>query len=74
MKKVVLASLLSAAALIPFAVQPVAFGQAAGGVQMSQEEYAKYQACNTATAPAQMASPCEDYLDRKSTRLNSSHI
>ena len=62
MKKVVLASLLSAAALIPFAVQPVAFGQAAGGVQMSQEEYAKYQACNTATAPAQMASPCEDYL------------
>lgn len=62
MKKVVLASLLSATALIPFAIQPVAFGQAAGDVQMAQEEYAKWQACNTATAPAQMASACEDYL------------
>ena len=63
MKKVVLASLLSATALIPFVVQPAAFGQAAGGgVQMSQEEYAKYQACATATAPAQKASSCEDYL------------
>ena len=64
MKKVVLASLLSATALIPFAVKPV-FAQAAGGgqgVQMSQEEYAKYQTCATATAPAQKASACEDYL------------
>jgi hypothetical protein len=65
MKKVVLASLLSATALIPFAVKP-AFAQAtAGGGQgptMSQEEYAKYQACATATAPAQKATACEDYL------------
>lgn len=63
MKKVVLASLFSATALIPFLVQPTAFAQAAqSGVQMSQEEYAKYQTCNTATAPAQIASGCEDYL------------
>jgi len=62
MKKVVLASLLSATALIPFVVQP-ALGQAAGGgVQMSQEEYAKYNACATATAPAQKTEACEDYL------------
>jgi hypothetical protein len=65
MKKVVLASLLSATALIPFAVKPVFAQATAGGgqgVQMSQEEYAKYQACATATAPAQKASACEDYL------------
>jgi hypothetical protein len=66
MKKVVLASLLSATALIPFAVQPAAFGQAAapggGNVQMSQEEYAKYNACATATAPAAKVTACEDYL------------
>jgi len=63
MKKVVLASLLSATALLPFTVKP-AFGQAAGGgqIQMSQEEYAKYNACATATAPAQKAAACEDYL------------
>lgn len=64
MKKVVLASLLSATALIPFAVKPV-FAQAAGGgqgVQMSQEEFAKYQACTTATAAAAKATACEDYL------------
>lgn len=61
MKKVVLASLLSATALIPFVVNP-AFGQAAqSGVQMSQEEYAKYNACATGTG-AQKASACEDYL------------
>jgi hypothetical protein len=62
MKKVVLASLLSATALIPFAVKPVFAQTAAGGVQMSQEEYAKYQACATATAPAQKITGCEDYL------------
>lgn len=62
MKKVVLASLLSATALIPFVVQPAAFAQAQSGVQMSQEEYAKYNACQTATAPAQKATACEDYL------------
>ena len=63
MKKVVLASLLSATALIPFVVQPVAFGQAAqSNIQMSQEEYAKYNACATATAPAAKVAACEDYL------------
>jgi hypothetical protein len=66
MKKVVLASLLSAAALIPFAAKP-AFSQAApagnaGGVQMSQEEYAKYQAAVNATTPAAKAQAFEDYL------------
>ena len=71
MKKVVLASLLSATALIPFAVKPVFAQATAGGgqgVQMSQEEYAKYQACATATAPAQKASACEDYLKAIRTR------
>jgi hypothetical protein len=63
MKKVVLASLLSATALIlPFAVQP-AFGQAApGGIQMSQEEYAKYNAAVTASTPQAKAQAFEDYL------------
>jgi hypothetical protein len=62
MKKVVLASLLSAAALIPFAAKP-SFGQAAqSNIQMSQEEYAKYNACATATAPAAKIPACEDYL------------
>jgi hypothetical protein len=64
MKKVVLASLLSAAALIPFALQPVAFGQAnaPSGVQMSQEEYAKYNAAVTAATPQAKAQAFEDYL------------
>jgi hypothetical protein len=66
MKKVVLASLLSATALIPFVVQPVAFGQATapggGQIQMSQDEYAKYNAALTATSPAAKAQAFEDYL------------
>ena len=65
MKKVVLASLLSATALIPFAIQPAAYAapaQNAGGVQMSQEEYAKYNAAMTATTPAAKAAAFEDYL------------
>lgn len=63
MKKVVLASLLSATALIPFVVQPVAFGQAAAPqIQMSQDEYAKYNAAMTATTPAAKAQAYEDYL------------
>lgn len=90
MKKVVLASLLSATALMPFAVQPVLgqapagqtpsgqtpsgqtpsgqtpSGQAAapggGQVQMSQEEYAKYNAAVTATTPQAKAQAFEDYL------------
>ncbi len=62
MKKVVLASLLSATALIPFAVKP-SFGQAAqSNIQMSQEEYAKYNAAVTATTPAAKAQAFEDYL------------
>jgi hypothetical protein len=64
MKKVVLASLLSATALISFAVQP-AFGQAApgaSGIQMSQEEYAKYNAAVTAATPQAKAQAFEDYL------------
>ena len=62
MKKVVLASLLSATALIPFAVQPTAFAQATGQIQMSQEEYAKYQAAVNAATPAAKAQAFEDYL------------
>jgi hypothetical protein len=65
MKKVVLASLLSATALFPFAVMP-SFGQAAapggGQIQMSQEEYAKYNAAATATTPQAKAQAFEDYL------------
>jgi hypothetical protein len=63
MKKVVLASLLSATALIPFVVQPAAFGQAATPqIQMSQDEYAKYQAAVNATTPQAKAQAFEDYL------------
>jgi hypothetical protein len=63
MKKVVLASLLSATALIPFVIQPAAIAQAtAPQVQMSQEEYAKYNAAATATTPAAKAAAFEEYL------------
>lgn len=64
MKKVVLASLLATAALAPCAfIQPLV-AQAAGGgqIQMSQEEYAKYNTCATATVPAAKATACEAYL------------
>lgn len=65
MKKVVLASLLSATALLPFTLKP-AFGQAAapggGQIQMSQEEYAKYNAAVTAATPQAKAAAFEDYL------------
>jgi hypothetical protein len=64
MKKVVLASLLSATALIPFAAKPM-FAQAAGNgsqIQMSQDEYAKYNAAVTATTPQAKAQAFEDYL------------
>jgi len=63
MKKVVLASLLSATALLPFTVKP-AHGQAPGGgqIQMSQEEYAKYNAAVTASTPQAKAAAFEDYL------------
>lgn len=65
MKKVVLASLLSATALMPFALVNKASAQAAPGggqIQMSQEEYAKYNAAATATTPAAKAAAFEDYL------------
>jgi hypothetical protein len=65
MKKVVLASLLSATALIPFALTNSVRAQAAPGggqIQMSQEEYAKYNAAATATTPAAKAAAFEDYL------------
>jgi hypothetical protein len=62
MKKVVLASLLSATALIPFVVKP-AFGQAApGGIQMSQDEYKAYNACAQGTSGPAKITACEDYL------------
>jgi hypothetical protein len=64
MKKVVLASLLAATTLAPFAlIQPIV-AQASGGQgpTMSQEEYAKYNTCATATAPAAKVTACEDYL------------
>jgi hypothetical protein len=64
MKKVVLASLLAATTLAPFAlIQPIV-AQASGGQgpTMSQEEYAKYNTCATATAPAEKVTACEDYL------------
>jgi tetratricopeptide (TPR) repeat protein len=63
MKKVVLASLLAATTLVPFAFTQPVFAQAAGsGPTMSQEEYAKYNTCATATAPASKITSCEDYL------------
>ena len=70
MKKVVLAFLLATASIAPFAqicfaqTQPAPAGQAqAGGqVQMSADEYAKYNAANTATTPAAKAAAFEDYL------------
>jgi tetratricopeptide (TPR) repeat protein len=65
MKKVVLTSLLAAAALAPCALIQSLVAQAApagGGVQMSQEEYAKYNTCATATAAAAKATACEAYL------------
>jgi hypothetical protein len=63
MKKVVLASLLSATALIPFVVKPVFAQATAGGqgVQMSQEEFAKYDPCSKGTGAAKITA-CEDYL------------
>ncbi len=64
MKKVVLASLLAVASVAPFAPYSFAQPQAAqaGQVQMSADEYAKYNAANTATTPAAKAAAFEDYL------------
>lgn len=67
MKKVVLASLLAVAGTLPLApsvfaqTAPAAGGQA-GGVQMSQEEYAAYNNATTQTTPAAKAQAFEAYL------------
>ncbi len=61
MKKVVLASLLAVAGAVPFASLAYA-QQAAGGIQMSQEEYAAYNKANTATTAAEKATAFEAYL------------
>jgi hypothetical protein len=63
MKKVVLASLLAAITVAPFVVAKPSLAQAPGsGVQMSQEEYAKYNNALTQTTPAAKAAAFEDYL------------
>ncbi len=68
MKKVVLASLLAVASVAPFAqisfaqAAPAGQAQAGGQVQMNADEYAKYNAANTATTPAAKAAAFEDYL------------
>jgi len=66
MKKVVLASLLAVACAGPLALygfsQAAAPAQAAGGVQMSAEEYAAYNNASTQTTPAAKATAFEAYL------------
>jgi hypothetical protein len=63
MKKVVLASLLAATAMAPFIVaKPIAAQVSSSGIQMSQEEYAKYQNAVNQTTPAAKAAAFEDYL------------
>jgi hypothetical protein len=65
MKKVVLASLLAVACAGPlahFAVSQAAAPAAAGGVQMSAEEYAAYNNAGTQTTPAAKATAFEAYL------------
>jgi len=59
MKKVALASLLAVACTIPLSSMSFAQGQ---GVQMSQDEYAAYNACTTAAAGAAKAACLEGYL------------
>jgi hypothetical protein len=65
MKKVVFASLLAVASAVPlasltFAQQPAA--PAAGQVQMSEAEYADYNAANTAATPAAKVAAFKAYL------------
>ena len=62
MKKVVLASLLAVAGAAPFASLAYSQQATAGGIQMSQDEYAAYNKANTATAPADKAAAFEAYL------------
>jgi tetratricopeptide (TPR) repeat protein len=62
MKKVVLASLLALAGAVPFASLAYSQQPAAGGIQMSQEEYAAYNKANTETTAAGKAAAFEAYL------------
>ncbi len=62
MKKVVLASLLALAVAVPSASLAFAQQPAAGGVTMSQDEYAAYNNANTQTTPAAKAAAFESYL------------
>jgi hypothetical protein len=62
MKKVVLASLLAVAGAAPFASLAYSQQAAAGGIQMSQDEYAAYNKANTATTAADKAAAFEAYL------------
>jgi hypothetical protein len=69
MKKVVFASLLAVAGAVPltsyaFAQQPAAATAPGGQVQMSEAEYADYNAANTATTPAAKAAAFEAYLTK----------
>jgi hypothetical protein len=69
MKKVVFASLLAVAGAVPvasftYAQQPAATTGANGQVQMSEAEYADYNAANTATTPAAKAAAFEAYLTK----------
>ena len=62
MKKVVLASLLAVAGAAPLASLAYAQQPAAGGIQMSQDEYAAYNKANTETTAAAKAADFEAYL------------
>lgn len=62
MKKVVLVSLLALAVAVPSASLAFAQQAAAGGVTMSQDEYAAYNNANTQTTPAAKAAAFEAYL------------
>ncbi len=62
MKKVALASLLAVAAAVSSASLAFAQQPAAGGIQMSQDEYAAYNNANTQTTAAAKAAAFEAYL------------
>jgi hypothetical protein len=62
MKKVVLVSLLAVAGAVPSASLMFAQQPAAGGVTMSQDEYAAYNNANTQTTAAAKAAAFEAYL------------
>lgn len=62
MKKVVLVSLLAVAGAVPSASLVFAQQPTAGGIQMSQDEYAAYNNANTQTTAAGKATAFEAYL------------